>query len=140
MPLQIIATEGTLSSDAQKQAFKELTHLLLELHGISGNGFMLPNVIGEVIEVPAGKSFSGGEPAEIIVFELKAPSFVLADAELQRAWFARGTSILERAAAGRVSRERIFGNVVHAVDGAWGIGGVAYNNTALGASIAAQAA
>lgn len=140
MPLQVIVSEGLLSPQAEKSVFKDLTNLLLQLHGIADNAFMKPNVIGEVVVVEKGRSFSGGEPADIAVFELKAPSFVLADRELQKTWIAEGTTIIERAAEGRIPRDRIYGNVVHALDGAWGIAGVAYDNAELGAAIAEKAA
>ena len=140
MPLQIIATEGVLTPDTEKQAFKELTQLLLELHGLSGNAFMTPNVVGEVSILPRGRTFSGGEPAEIVVFELKVPSAVLTEQKLRDDWISRGTDIIEKAAKGNVPRERIFGNVVYALEGAWGLGGIAYDNPALGAAIAGQAA
>lgn len=140
MPVQLIVSEGVLSREAEQAVFRGLTDLLLELHGLSGNAFMTPNVIGEVVVVEKGRSFSGGEPAAIAIFELKVPSFVLASPELKQAWVARGTAIIEDAAEGRVDRERIFANVVHAVDGVWGIGGVAYDNVGLGEAIATRAA
>jgi hypothetical protein len=52
MPIQIIVPEGTLSGEAQAEAFRRLTELLLRLHGLTGNKFMTPNVIGEVTVVP----------------------------------------------------------------------------------------
>ena len=60
MPIQIIVPEGALTRDAEAEAFRELTELLLRLHGLTGNRFMTPNVIGEVTVVPKGRTFSGG--------------------------------------------------------------------------------
>ena len=140
MPIQIIVPEGVLTADAEAEAFKKLTDLLLRLHGLSGNKFMTPNVIGEVTVVPRGRTFSGGKPTDIAVFELKVPSFVLPTQALKDAWIAEGTAIIEEATAGRVKREHIFANVSYAVDGAWGIGGVAYNNVDLGSAVAPEAA
>src|ERR1700747_2966796 len=137
MPIQIIVPEGALTPAAEAEAFRKLTELLLRLHGLSGNTFMTPNVIGEVTVVPKGRTFSGGRPADIAIFELKVPSFVLPTQELKDAWIAEGTSIIENAAAGRIKRDHIFGNVNYAVDGAWGIGGKAYSNAALGSAVAA---
>ena len=88
MPIQVIVPEGTLSADAQAEAFRKLTDLLLRLHGLTGNKFMTPNVIGEVTVVPRGRTFSGGKPTDIAVFELKVPSFVLPTQELKDAWIA----------------------------------------------------
>ena len=46
----------------------------------------------------------------------------------------------EEAAKGRIKREHIFSSVSYAVEGAWGIGGIAYSNSDLGSAVAAQAA
>jgi hypothetical protein len=137
MPIQIIVAEGVLTPASEAEAFRKLTELLLRLHGLAGNRFMTPNVIGEVTVVPKGRTFSGGKPADIAVFELKVPSFVLPTQELKDAWIAEGTDIIEEAAAGRVKREHIYANVSHAVEGAWGIGGKAFSNAALGSAVAA---
>jgi hypothetical protein len=114
--------------------------LLLRLHGLSGNRFMTPNVIGEVSIVPRGGTFSAGKASDIAIFELKVPSFVLPTQELKDAWISEGTTIIEQAAQGRIKREHIFANVTYAVDGAWGIGGIAYSNADLGSAVAAEAA
>jgi hypothetical protein len=137
MPIQIIVPEGTLTPAAEAEAFRKLTELLLRLHGLTGNRFMTPNVIGEVTVVPKGRTFSGGRPTNIAVFELKVPSFVLPTQELKDAWIAEGTEIIEQAAAGRIKREHIYANVNYAVEGAWGIGGKAFSNEALGSAVAA---
>src|SRR3981189_2344327 len=131
MPIQIMVPEDVLTADAEAEAFKKLTDLLLRLHGLSGNKFMTPNVIGEVTVVPKGRTFSGGKPTDIAVFELKVPSFVLPTQELKDAWIGEGTDIIEEATKGRVKREHIYASVSYAVEGAWGIGGTAYSNTDL---------
>jgi len=140
MPIQIIVPEGVLTADAEAEAFRKLTDLLLRLHGLSGNKFMTPNVIGEVTVVPKGRTFSGGKPTDIAVFELKVPSFVLPTQELKDAWIGEGTDIIEQATKGRIKREHIYASVSYAVEGAWGIGGTAYSNAALGSAVTGAAA
>jgi hypothetical protein len=137
MPIQIIVPEGALTPAGEAEAFRKLTELLLRLHGLTGNGFMTPNVIGEVAVVPKGRTYSGGKTADIAVFELKVPSFVLPTQELKDAWISEGTAIIEAASEGRIKREQIFANVSYAVDGGWGIGGKAFSNAALGSAVAA---
>src|ERR1700682_2119021 len=140
MPIQVIVPEGVLTAGGEDERVRERTDLLLRLHGLTGNRFMTPNVIGEVIVVPRGRTFSAGKPTDIAVFELKVPSFVLPTQALKDAWIAEGTAIIEQAAAGRIKREHIFASVTYAVEGAWGIGGIAYSNAALGSAAAAEAA
>ena len=137
MPIQIIVPEGALSPSAEAEAFRKLTELLLRLHGLTGNKFMTPNVIGEVTVAPKGRTFSGGKPADIAIFELKVPSFVLPTQELKDAWISEGTAIIAEATAGRIKRENIFSSVTYAVEGAWGIGGKAFSNAELGTAVAA---
>ena len=62
MPIQIIVPEGVLTAEAEAEAFKKLTDLLLRLHGLSGNKFMTPNVIGEVTVVPGVPSPAASQP------------------------------------------------------------------------------
>ena len=137
MPIQVIVPEGVLNAGAEAELFRKLTDLLLRLHGLTGNRFMTPNVIGEVTVVPSGRTFSGGKRTDIAVFELKVPSFVLPTQELKDAWIGEGTDIIEAATGGRVKRANIYASVSYAVDGAWGISGTAYSNTDLGAAGAA---
>lgn len=140
MPIQIIATDGLIDPDRQQSAFSQLTNLLLSLHGLAGNDFMTPAVIGEVTSVPAGKTFSAGEPEPIAILALTVPSFVLATPDLKAAWIEQGTDIIEKAAEGKLPRSRIFANISYAVDGGWGIAGKAYSNTDLGDAIQKAAA
>ena len=140
MPVQVIATEGVFTASAEQEVFAKLTDLLLELNGLSRNKFMAPNIIGEVTTIPKGRTFSGGKPTTIVIFELKVPSIVLPNRDLQLAWIERGTAIILEAASGKISKDRIWGNVVHAIDGLWGINGHAYTNTELGAVLSGQTA
>ncbi|WP_020592779.1 hypothetical protein [Kiloniella laminariae] len=140
MPVQIIATEGLFTTAAEEKLFADLTELLLELNGLSDSAFMRPNVIGEITSVNNGRTFSGGKPANIVIFELKVPSIVLPTRDLQLAWISRGTDLILAAAAGKITKDRIWGNVVHAVDGLWGINGHAYSNEDLGAVLSGQRA
>lgn len=138
MPIQVIATEGVLTPPAEQEVFAKLTNLLLELNNLSENKFMTPNVIGEVTIVPKERTFSGGSPRAIVIFELKVPSIVLSNRALQLAWIARGTDIILEAASGKITRDRIWGNVTYSIDGLWGINGHAYTNTELGAVLSGK--
>lgn len=135
MPIQVIASEGIFTATAEKAVFKELTALLLELNGLAGNAFMTPNVIGEVTIVPASRTFSGGEPAPIVIVELKVPSIVLPTRELQLDWIAKATDIVIANGSPEIGKDQVWANVTHAVDGLWGISGHAYTNEELGQAL-----
>jgi phenylpyruvate tautomerase PptA (4-oxalocrotonate tautomerase family) len=131
MPITVHATEGVLSEKAEREVFAELTNCFLRHHQLSGNPFMTPNVIGEISIIPKGRSFAGGTPADIVVVELKVPSFALADPAQKAAFVADATDIVHGATGGQQSKDRIFVNMVYAVDGLWGIAGKVYSNSDL---------
>ena len=136
MPITVLATEGVLSAQAEKDVFAGLTESFLKLHNLTGNSFMTPNVIGEISTIAKGKSFAGGKPGDLVIVELKVPSFALASPEQKQAFVGEATEIVHAATGGKHPRDRIFVNMVYAVDGLWGIGGKAYTNDELGAAVA----
>lgn len=100
---------------------------------------MVPNVVGTLNVVPSARIFAGGKPGPAVFVELKLPAVALATPEAKQRFVARATEAVEQAAGGRLSRERIWVNVVYAADGAWGIAGRAYDNAGLAGSIGAAA-
>lgn len=136
MPITVFATGGVFSQSQQQDVFASLTNAFLRLHNLSGNKFHTPNVIGEFNIISKGRSYSGGKPADIVIVELKVPSFALDSAEQKQAWIAESTGIVLAAAGGQVAREPVYANMVYAVDGLWGIGGRAYTNKELTDAVA----
>lgn len=136
MPLQIIATEGIFTEPAEKEVFAAITESFLKQHNLVGNKFMTPNVIGEITIVPKGRTFAGGKPDNLVIIEIKAPSFALASQEQKQSFVMEVTEAVLKTSNGRVARERVYVNMVYAVDGLWGIGGKAFTNQELGEAIA----
>jgi hypothetical protein len=140
MPITVLATEGVLSPAAEATLFQDLTSAFLRNHNLAGNAFLTPNVIGEIDTIPKGKSFAGGQPNDIVIVELKVPSFALSSPEQKQAFLAEATDYVVKASEGRIPRDRVFVNTVYTVDGLWGIGGRAYTNVELGEAVARAAA
>lgn len=136
MPISLTFTEGVLSQAAIAQAVSRITQSFLRHHGLSGNRVMTPNVTTLVSVVPQGQSFAGGEPVVGAWIETKTPSFALADYNVQSAFFAEATEVIHQLSGGRLPKERIWSNGVHAVDGTWNLEGIAMTNDRLGESIA----
>jgi phenylpyruvate tautomerase PptA (4-oxalocrotonate tautomerase family) len=139
MPINVHATEGILDAEAEKILFAQLTALFLRLHHLEGNDFITPNVIGEMRRIPAGQSYAGGKPASIVIIELKVPSFALTEPSQREAFISEATNLVQQASGGRQPKERIWVNMVYAVDGFWGLGGKAYTNDQLIAAVAQEA-
>ncbi len=137
MPITLTLTKGVLPAGQEAEAISKITDSFLKHHGLGGNTVMTPNVTAHVVFVEKGHSFAGGKPVEGAWIETKTPSFALADHEVQTAFFGEATQILHDLSGGTLSKDRIWSNGVHAVDGTWNMAGKALTNSALGAAISA---
>lgn len=138
MPLTVIVTEGVFSPVNAKKVIPQLSALMLKVHGLTGNQFMTPVVIGHLEIVSPEHIFSGGNPVKSAFVEWKVPSFGFASQEIRNAYVEEATNIVVSLSEGKLSRKNVFVNVVHAVDGSWGIHGKAYTNAELGAAVQAN--
>ncbi|HEX2585443.1 MAG TPA: hypothetical protein VHL14_09935 [Steroidobacteraceae bacterium] len=136
MPLTLTVTEGVLPEGQEKATFARLSEAMLKWHGLSGNKVMTPNVIGSINVLKKDHTFSGSKEAPVVFVEWKVPSFAFATREIQLGYIKEATDIVHDASGGKQPKEHIWVNVIHAVDGAWGIAGSAMTNTELGAAVA----
>ena len=135
MPLTLTLSEGVLPAGTEKQAFARLCDAMLKWHGLTGNTVMTPNVVGSIHVIPKKLTFSGSKEAAIAFIEWKVPSFAFNNREIQQGYFAEATDIIHEMSGKKLPKSNIWINVVHAVDGAWGIGGQAMTNAQLGEAI-----
>jgi hypothetical protein len=135
MPLTLTFTTGVLPQDAVNQVIEKLTDSMLKWHGLTGNKVMTPTVTGQVHILPKGSTFTGGKELSAAWVEWKVPSFAFATREIQIGHIEDATNIVFEAAGGKLPKNQIWVNVVHAVDGAWGIAGKAMTNEDLGTAI-----
>jgi phenylpyruvate tautomerase PptA (4-oxalocrotonate tautomerase family) len=140
MPISVQVTKGLLSPKGEREVFPLIADALLQAHGLSGNRFMTPNVIGHLVVSPECDSYVAGRPQSLAIVEIKVPAITFPNAEVKQAFVGAVTDIIDRLTAGSDPRERTFVNVTYAVDGTWGIGGKAYSNAELGAAITEAAA
>lgn len=135
MPLTLTLSEGVLPQGTEKQAFARLSDAMLKWHGLSGDKVMTPNIVGSIHLISKGHTFSGSKEGPVAFIEWKTPSIAFNTREIQQGYFEEATNIIHEMSGGKLPKERIWINVVHAVDGAWGIGGQALTNDQLGAAI-----
>ena len=135
MPLTLTLTEGVLPKGAEKATFKRLCAAMLDWHGLTGNSAMTPNVVGSIRVLPKEDTFSGMVETPVVFIEWKVPSFAFVDRRIQRGYIEEATRIVHEASGGRQPKEHIWCNIVHAVDGGWGIAGQALTNLELGESV-----
>ena len=137
MPFLIQVTKNLLTPEGEREVFPRMAAMLLKVHGLTGNAFMTPTVIGHVDIYPEEHSYVDGRPQSLAVIEVKVPSITFPTQEVKEAFIKESTDIIHELRAGSHPKERTFVNIVYAVDGTWGIGGKAYTNADLGAAIQA---
>lgn len=136
MPLTLTVTEGVLPKAAEKPTLIKLMEAMLRWHGITGNRFSTPNVVGSIQVLPRDRTFAGLEERPVAFVEWKVPSFAFVERKVQLGYIEEATNIVHEASGGRQPKEHIWINVTHAVDGAWGVAGKALTNAELGAATA----
>ena len=132
MPLTLTLTEGVLPKGQEKTAFSRLSDAMLRWHGLTGNEAMTPNIVGSIHVLPKEHTYSGSKEVSVAFVEWKVPSFAFASREVQAGYIEEATCIIHELSGAQHPKERIWVNVVHAVDGAWGIAGMALTNAQLG--------
>lgn len=136
MPLALSYTVGVLTPEAGQRAGSRITNAFLKWHGLAGNRVMTPNVTMQIQPLPKNGALSGGEPVEGVWLECKTPSFAFADRDVQVGFFQEATDIIADEADGNLTRDRIYYNVVHTVDGTWNLDGEAMTDHQLTERIA----
>jgi hypothetical protein len=135
MPLTLTFSEGAIPEDSVNQVVEKLTDSMLKWHGLTGNTVIKPTITSMIQIMPKGKTFAGGEELSGAWVEWKTPSFAFATREIQLGHIEEATDIVYKASGGKLNKNQIWVNVVHAVDGAWGINGVAMTNADLGDAV-----
>jgi phenylpyruvate tautomerase PptA (4-oxalocrotonate tautomerase family) len=140
MPISVQVTKGLLTQKGEREIFPLVAEALLKTHGLSGNRFMTPNVIGHLVVSPEAESYVGGKNQSLAIVEVKVPAITFANDQVKQQFVGAVTDIIDRLKTGSHPRERTFVNVTYAVDGTWGIGGKAYSNAELVDAISQAAA
>lgn len=136
MPLTLTLTEGVLPKGQEKVAFARLSEAMLKWHGLTGNKVMTENVIGSIHVLPMDATFTGMKETPVAFVEWKVPSFAFTSRDVQVGYFAEATNIIHEMSGGKQPKDKIYVNVLHAVDGAWNLDGQAMTNAQLGEAIA----
>lgn len=136
MPLTLTLTEGVLPQGHEKLAFRRLAEAMLRWHGLAGNRFMTAAVIGSIHVLPKDATYAGLVENPVVFIEWKVPPVAFAQREIQLGYIDEVTSIIHDMTGGRHPKDKIWVNVIHAVDGTWGIAGQAMTSEQLGAAIA----
>ena len=92
MPLTFTVTEGVLPKGSEKIAFARLSDAMLKWHGLTGNKFMTPNVVGAIHVLSGENTFSDSKEIPVVFIEWKVPSFAFASREIQLGYIQEATN------------------------------------------------
>ena len=135
MPLTLTVTEGVLPKGQEKVAFAVLCELMLKYHGAHGNQLMTENVVGSIHVLPKDHTYTGMKETAVIFVEWKVPAFGFTSRDVQVGYFREATDYLHELSGCKQPKDKIFINVVHAVDGAWNLNGQAVTNEEFGIAL-----
>jgi phenylpyruvate tautomerase PptA (4-oxalocrotonate tautomerase family) len=135
MPISIQLSKGLLTSSGEREVFPLIANLLLKVHGLEGNSFMTPIVIGHLDIYDEAQCYAGGRAQSLAIVEVKVPPVTFPEQSVKDAFVAGVADIIDKLKAGNHPKERTFVNVAYAVEGTWGIGDKAYTNDMLGEAI-----
>jgi hypothetical protein len=135
MPLTLTLTKGVLPKGTEKVAFARLSEAMLKWHGLTGNKVITPNIVGSIHVLGQDQTFTGMKETPIAFIEWKVPTFSFSTREIQLGYFEEATSIIHELSGGKQPKDKIFINVVHAVDGAWNMDGKAMTNMEMDALV-----
>src|SRR5579864_5033398 len=111
MPISVQVTKGLLTPNGESEVFPLIAHALLRTHGLSGNRFMTPNVIGHLVVSAESQTYVGGKPQSLAVVEVKVPALTFPNAQVKQAFVGAVTDIIDQFKAGSHPRERTYVNV-----------------------------
>jgi len=135
MPLTLTLTEGVIPKGQEPEAVRRMTASMLKWHGLTGNTVMEPNITATVHVLSKSATFSGGKEFSGAWIEWKVPSFAFNSREILQGFGKDATDIIHELSDDQQPRDNIYFNVVHTVDGAWNLDGIAMSNEELGTAI-----
>jgi hypothetical protein len=139
MPITVTAPRGELTPAGRREILPRLTAALMEASGATGNSFYKGIVGGTVHVLAAEDIYAGGTNRRIVMVELKMPDIGLPDVAGRSAFITAATDIVDALTVDGHAREDTWINILNALDGGWGVGGVTYTGEAIIAA-AGQAA
>lgn len=138
MPMiDIVAPEGTFPEASEAALLERATACLVEWEKVTAIPYAVANTGAYLHVLPARRVTAGGKADRVVRILLLTPVGALK--QEQRTGITEGlTAIVAELATNPKVRERTWVLFHEAVDGGWGIGGVAYTNASLTDAIRAS--
>lgn len=131
MPITVTAPRGVLTPTGEREILPRLTQALAEASDAADRPDVIATIGGTVHRLDPGDIYAGGRPRPVVMVELKLPEVVLSTLERRARFISDATEIVDELSVDGHERDDTWVNILHAQDGAWGIGGVSLTNAVL---------
>ena len=140
MPITVTAPRGVLTSEGAREILPRLTRALAEATDATERPEIIATIGGTVHQLDPADVYAGGRPHPLVLVELKLPAVALTTQERRAAFIADATRIVSELTVDGHRDADTWVNILHAQDGAWGIGRQALTNADLAGAVPAGVA
>lgn len=134
MPITVTAPRGVLTAAGAREILPRLTDALAEATDSSERPEIVATIGGTVHQLDPADVYAGGRPRPLVLVEVKLPAVALTTLERRARFIAAATAIVADLTVEGHEDADIWVNILHAQDGAWGVGGQSLTNEMLSAT------
>jgi phenylpyruvate tautomerase PptA (4-oxalocrotonate tautomerase family) len=131
MPITVTAPRGVLTAVGAREVLPRLTEALAEATDSIDRPEIVATIGGTVHQLDPTDVYAGGRPHPLVLVELKLPAVALTTLERRARFIAAATAIVAELTVEDHEDADTWVNILHAEDGAWGIGGRSLTNEML---------
>ena len=128
MPITVTAPRGVLTAAGAREILPRLTDALAEATDSSERPEIVATIGGTVHQLDPADVYAGGRPRPLVLVEVKLPAVALTTLERRARFIAAATAIVADLTVEGHEDADIWVNILHAQDGAWGVGGQSLTN------------
>lgn len=131
MPITVTAPRGVLTTAGTREILPRLTAALAEATDSTDLPEIVATIGGTVHQLDPADIYAGGRPHPLVLVELKLPAVALTTLERRARFIAAATAIVAELTVEDHEDADTWVNILHAEDGAWGVGGSSLTNEML---------
>ncbi len=134
MPITVTAPRGVLTATGAREILPRLTQALAEATDSTDRPEIVATIGGTVHQLDPADVYAGGRAHPLVLVELKLPAVALTTLERRARFIAAATAIVAELTVEGHEDADTWVNILHAEDGAWGVGGRSLTNELLTAA------
>ena len=131
MPITVTAPRGVLTAAGAREVLPRLTAALAEATDSTDLPEIVATIGGTVHHLDPADVYAGGRPHPLVLVEVKLPAVALTTLERRARFIAAATAIVAELTVEGHEDADTWVNILHAEDGAWGVGGRSLTNEML---------